>query len=392
MFYEIQKILPRKRIIIWLVFICTASLIYPIYYTYNYNKDNGKKYKDVDRAYEDVWEHYKGYGIDIVSDKAYEENMNRESEFCARPISAYYYYLCKARTRKTGLQRGIYFDFNMEKHSIQGIEAQLKAIGDVNDYRYKALAREKSMMEACELEYSNTLFWERYDVLESVLTIIIFIFVLFSLSGVYTIERGSNMSIILSMMPTSDFRIITNKWLAGTLLGVCSILLVNINLAAVYILGGSASGYDKCVVNLGGEFVYTAYNITILEYMIIKVLIQTAAMIFLVVLEEYMSLISEYRYQVVLFGGILFIPQLVAYLSIGREYYKIVDILYDWSLLGGIYTNHLFYKYYAFTFGGISVDYYMVYLSLLIGLTFLTGFVTKRKYSQYISEYNRRKT
>lgn len=391
MIYEIKKIFSQKVIIIWVILLCAASLIYPAYFTYRYNKDSKQKFGNVDKAYEEVWEEYRGYGFDDVSAKSHEEYANRESDFCARPVSKYHLYLSKARERKTGIHRGVIFEFNMQLHSIEGIEQQLWGISDKNSYRYRNLSREKAMMESCKVEYSNTLFWENYDVFETILAMVIFIFVLFSLAGIYPVERSSNMRIILSASPVSDFKIITNKWMAGALIGVGSLILVNVNLAAVFILGGSASGFDKCVVNLGMEFAYTPYNITILEYMIIKLIIQTIAMLFLVAFTEYVSLVAEYRYQVVLFGGLLFIPQLVSYIGVfGRENSVIADTLSDWSLLGGIYTNHLFYKYHALNLFGFPVDFYVVYLALLIGLTVLAGTATVKKYRRYVPEYSRR--
>lgn len=139
----------------------------------------------------------------------------------------------------------------MEKHSLSGLNTQ-------PDER-------KNMMEDCELEYDNVAYWNVFDVWENIAAAMIFIFVLFALAGIYTKERSSNMNYVLCTARTGYFRIIADKWFAGCILGVGSILLVNINLFTACILCGSSSGYDANIVNLGAGLVYTPYNMAIWE-------------------------------------------------------------------------------------------------------------------------------
>ncbi len=388
MFYEIRKIISKRGLILWGFFLLLSSLIIPMYHTYTYRKTNAKYYQNMETLYQEVWDDYKGKGsVRRISRKLEEEGIRG-----LNALNDYMFYLCKKSARETGKSTHYYFDFGMENHSLLGIEKALSKMEDTQSYEYQNKLREKNMMESCNLEYINTHFWTRYNAYETVIVIIIFLFMIFILAGIYTKERSDNMNYILCTAKISKLRIIMDKWLAGCLLGISSIIIINLNLMIALIFYGGNWGYNADIVNLDTGFVYSPYNIEIWQYMLLKIVFQSIGMVFIVVFVEYMSLRSEYRYPIVLYGSLLFFPQFISYLVIlNREVYKIIDILYDWSLLAAVHPEHAFYKYHTFNIVGISVDYNVVYILLMISLIVFIGMLTMKKYHRYIVEVNRRR-
>lgn len=382
MFYEVRKIISKRGLILWGLFLLLSSLIIPMYHTYTYRKTNAKYYQNMETLYQEIWDDYKGKGsVGRISKKLEEEGITGKNA-----LDDYMYYLCKKSARETGKSTRYYFDFNMENHSLLGLEKALNEIKDTESYAYQNILREKNMMESCNLEYINTDFWNRHDAYETAIVIIIFLFMIFILAGIYTKERLDNMNYILCTAKVSKFRIVADKWLAGGLLGIGSIIIVNVNLMIALILYGGNRGYNADIVNLGNGLVYSPYNIAIWQYMLLKILFQSIGIVFIVVFVEYLSLRSEYRYPIVLYGSLLFFPQFVSYLVIlNRESYKVIDMLYDWSLLAAVHPEHAFYKYHTFNIVGIPVDYNVVYIVVMISLIVFIGILTVKKYHQYIA-------
>ncbi len=382
MFYEIRKIISKKGLILWGFFLLLSSLIIPMYHTYTYRKTNAQYYQNMETLHQEIWNDYKGKGsIGRISRKLEKEGITGKSA-----LDDYMYYLCKKSARETGKSTRYYFDFNMENHSLLGLEKALNEIKDTESYTYQNTLREKNMMESCNLEYINTDFWNRYDAYETAIVVIIFLFMIFILAGIYTKERLDNMNYILCTAKVRKFRIIADKWLAGGLFGIGSIIIANVNLMIAFIFYGGNGGYNADIVNLGVGFVYSPYNIAIWQYMLLKIVFQSIGIVFIVVFVEYLSLRSEYRYPIVLYGSLLFFPQFVSYLVIlNRESFKIVDIFYDWSLLAAVHPEHAFYKYHTFNIVGIPVDYNVVYILVMISLIVFIGILTVRKYHQYIA-------
>lgn len=382
MFYEIRKIISKKGLILWGFFLLLSSLIIPMYHTYTYRKTNAQYYQNMETLHQEIWNDYKGKGsIGRISRKLEKERITGKSA-----LDDYMYYLCKKSARETGKSTRYYFDFNMENHSLLGLEKALNEIKDTESYTYQNILREKNMMESCNLEYINTDFWNRYDAYETAIVVIIFLFMIFILAGIYTKERLDNMNYILCTAKVRKFRIIADKWLAGGLFGIGSIIIANVNLMIAFIFYGGNGGYNADIVNLGVGFVYSPYNIAIWQYMLLKIVFQSIGIVFIVVFVEYLSLRSEYRYPIVLYGSLLFFPQFVSYLVIlNRESFKIVDIFYDWSLLAAVHPEHAFYKYHTFNIVGIPVDYNVVYILVMISLIVFIGILTVRKYHQYIA-------
>ena len=380
MFYEIKKILSKRVLILWGIFLLLSSLIIPMYHTSMYRKTNAEFYQNVDTLYQEVWNDYKGKGsAGKISKKLEEEGIRGKNA-----LDDYIYYLCKKSARETGKSTRYYFDFNMENHSLLGLKKALNEIQDTESYEYQNTLREKNMMENCNLEYVNTHFWNQYNAYETAIVLFIFFFVLFSVAGIYIKERSNNMSLILCTAKINSFRIIVDKWLAGCLLGIGSIVIVNFNLMIAFIFYGGNWGYNADIVNLGSELVYSPYNISIGQYMLLKMLFQSIGIVFIVMFAEYISLRSAYRYPIVLCGSLLFFPQFISYLVVlNRESFKIVDILYDWSLLAAVHPEHAFYKYHVFNIFEIPVDYNVVYILVMIALIIFIGILTVRKYNQH---------
>lgn len=382
MFYEVRKIISKRGLILWALFLLLSSLIMPMYHTYTYRKTNAKYYQNMETWYQEIWDDYKGKGsVGRISRKLEEEGITGKNA-----LDDYIYYLCKKSARETGKSTRYYFDFNMENHSLLGLEKALNEIKDTESYAYQNILREKNMMESCNLEYINTDFWNWHNAYETAIVLLIFLFMIFILAGIYTKERLNHMNYILCTAKVRKFRIITDKWLAGVLLGIGSIIIVNVNLMIAFIFYGGSSGYNANIVNLGVGFVYSPYNIAIWQYMLLKIVFQSIGIVFIVVFVEYLSLRSEYRYPIVLYGSLLFFPQFVSYLVIlNRESYKVIDILYDWSLLAAVHPEHAFYKYHTFNIVGIPVDYSVVYILVMISLIVFIGILTVKKYHQYIA-------
>lgn len=386
MFYEIRKIISKRGLILWGIFLLLSSLIIPMYHTYTYRKTNAHYYQNMETLYQEVWNDYKGKGsVGRIGSELEKKGITGKNA-----LQDYLYYLCKKSARETGKSTHFNFGFGMENHSLLGLKKAIKEIKDTESYLYQNTLREKNMMESCNLEYINTHFWDKYNAYETGIVIIIFLFMICILAGTYTKERLDNMNYILCTAKVSSFRIIADKWLAGILLGIGSILIVNFNLIIAFIFYGGTSGYNADIVNLGNGFVYSPYNIAIWQYMLLKILFQSIGIVFIVVLVEYMSLRFEYRYPIVIYGSLLFFPQFVSYLVVlDRESYKMVDMLYDWSLLAAVHPEHAFYKYHTFNVVGIPVDYNVVYILVIIGLILFIGMLTVKKYHQYIAEFDK---
>ncbi len=252
-------------------------------------------------------------------------------------------------------------------YSLSGILVLLNALeqnGKENTYEYRMRQMQYEMMvSAGGPKVYYTWFWSTQRKAFRDSALLFFIFILLILSPIFTQEYSSGMDSIILSSKNGRRRIVTAKILAGVVFSVIAIILLNVIQLIIYIIFGSASGWNPPLNSLY-SFGLAPYKFSIAQYYIVQLLFQVAAgLVLAIVIALISSRLKSSMYT--FFIGAIFI----IYPPILEGMFKIKGPIYDLSIFHAIFTDNVFVKFKAFNFFGYPV----LYPYVLIPFLFIVG-------------------
>ena len=147
----------------------------------------------------------------------------------------------------------------------------LEARGQTDTPEYAARKLQISMIEAAGIQKGNYVyFWDQMENQTQYFGLLFGALYVMLVSRVFATEYSSGMYMLLASTRQGKRRAAYSKLAACSVTGTLLVLALNLIPAAVYLLGGTAAGWDATVNNLS-LFPYCPYNITVAEYFLLKI-------------------------------------------------------------------------------------------------------------------------
>lgn len=387
--YEVKKILSTKVSIFLIIFLFSYCLIYPITYVIQYRSTNQKELRLNIREIEET---YLSYSNIPISEESYKSLLQKQSNKLL--VSSYGMSLAdrmneilEARNyRKMGICHSNQVDYLIERpdeiiseNKINQKISDLKRNMSTDTFIYKNLVKQSKMMkQSGEPQFGYQYFWSAFDRYETYAVLIFSVFIIVIISTVFSQEYHSNMYMMLLSSIMGKIRIVNYKLISSSIIGMLGIIVINLFMGGIFLIFGSSRGYNLNLNSLNIDYCYSPYNITVLQYCIIKIIYQVIAILILISIMEFLSFKLSRGAVVILAGIVLsFLGYIINIISQGAE-----SILSYFSITYGLMTKKIFYKYSSFSIFGKPITYAIAYIIFGCLIILLLNILTYLSYSK----------
>ena len=257
-------------------------------------------------------------------------------------------------------------------------QGMLEVWGQEDSAEYAALELQIDMMEEVGVQSGGYVdFWNRMETRTQFFGVLFTAMYILLISRIFAMEYSSGMYMLLASTREGKRKTARAKLGACFTTGIGMVLLINLVPAAIYLLGGMAAGWDENLNNLD-LFPYCPYNLTILEYFLLKILFQMLAVLAVGAVTAFLSLKLRSTIPAAAAGLlVLLFPYGLNLLRGGQE-----NLLTLFSLGYGANPVKVFDRFQILTPFGEPVVYPPLLAVLLLLVAVLFAFLTCRSYGR----------
>lgn len=254
----------------------------------------------------------------------------------------------------------------------------LEARGQTDTPEYAARKLQISMIEAAGIQKGNYVyFWDQMENQTQYFGLLFGALYVMLVSRVFATEYSSGMYMLLASTRQGKRRAAYSKLAACSVTGILLVLALNLIPAAVYLLGGTAAGWDATVNNLS-LFPYCPYSITVAEYFLLKIGIQLLSILAVGAVTAFLSLKLRSAVPAAAAGlAVMLYPYAVSLIDGGREHWFTL-----FSPGYGLCPVEVLDRFHVLTLFGQPVLYPIVLAVVLVLFTALFLALTCRSYSR----------
>lgn len=257
-------------------------------------------------------------------------------------------------------------------------QGMLEVWGQKDCPEYAALDLQIDMMNEVGIQSGGYVtFWNRMETRTQLFGVLFTAMYILLISRVFAMEYTSGMYMLLASTREGKRKTAWAKLGACFVTGVGIVLLINLVPAAIYLLGGSAVGWDEKLNNLD-LFPYCPYNLTVWQYFLLKILFQLLAVLAMGAVTAFLSLKLRSTIPAAAAGlVVLLYPYGLNLLGGGQE-----SLLTLFSLGYGVNPVKVFDRFHILTPFGEPVLYPPLMAIFLILAVVLFIFLTCRSYGR----------
>lgn len=277
-----------------------------------------------------------------------------------------------------------------EVYCLNNVQSMVNVYSDqTNSYDYKKYSLQLKMLQnAGEPIFKYAKSWERMITLTSDLSFIIGIILIIILSNLFSMEYKTNMNMIIPSTKKGTKQLTMIKFFAANIVGWSLIIVSAILRLVIHLCFGSIQGWDTPLNSMQlNLYSFSPYALNMLQYYIVQIVFQLIACVFIVAIVSFLSKKTKSP----LFTCILVLILLV-YVNILQSFFKIDNMVTDFSLSSAFNTHNLFSTFKCFNLFGQPVLLPTLYIGILLIISTLFIFLSlfnfqrhKNKISQKIT-------